>query len=143
MQTTKQRNPNRRLQSLLGLPYFVIFYLTLSNMEIRHKSLSRGQRCCLIAAFVTLLLQFVVAEEFAMTAALDYKMQPTVHKTHTDSEDPLFCFVVRTYWGHGDGSGAGLRRFLQSLQRQSYQRCGQAYIQCILYYSIKFTASIL
>ena len=32
------------------------------------------------------------------------------------------CVVIRTYWGHGEGSGAGLRHLLHSLQRQSVQK---------------------
>ena len=36
---------------------------------------------------------------------------------------PLFCVVIRTYWGHGDAHGGGLRRLLRSLQRQDHQRC--------------------
>jgi hypothetical protein len=33
--------------------------------------------------------------------------------------DPLVCFVVRTYWGHGDAYGGELRSLLSSLQDQS------------------------
>jgi hypothetical protein len=40
------------------------------------------------------------------------------------ADDPLFCFVVRTYWGHGDRYGGGLRHLLRSLQRQRHQRYG-------------------
>ena len=36
---------------------------------------------------------------------------------------PQFCFVVRTYWGHGDAYGGGVWRLLRSLQRQEYDRC--------------------
>ena len=35
---------------------------------------------------------------------------------------PHFCFVIRTYWGHGDEYGSGLWRLLKSLQRQEYAR---------------------
>ena len=40
------------------------------------------------------------------------------------AEEPKFCVVVRTYWGHStpDGGG-GLRRLLRSLQRQNLTRC--------------------
>ena len=39
-----------------------------------------------------------------------------------ETASPMFCFVIRTYWGHGDNHGGGLRRLIRSLQRQSYQR---------------------
>jgi len=32
------------------------------------------------------------------------------------------CFVVRTYWGHGDDHGGELRQFLRSLQAQRVKR---------------------
>jgi len=32
------------------------------------------------------------------------------------------CFVVRTYWGHGDDYGGELRQFLRSLQAQRVKR---------------------
>lgn len=32
--------------------------------------------------------------------------------------EPSVCFVVRTYWGHGDEHGGELRSFLGSLQHQ-------------------------
>lgn len=35
---------------------------------------------------------------------------------------PLVCFVVRTYWGHGDAHGGELRSFLTSLQDQTVDR---------------------
>ena len=37
----------------------------------------------------------------------------------TDSDEAHgVCFVVRTYWGHGDAHGGELRAFMQSLQAQ-------------------------
>ncbi len=35
---------------------------------------------------------------------------------------PVVCFVVRTYWGHGDAHGGELRSFLTSLQDQTVDR---------------------
>lgn len=35
---------------------------------------------------------------------------------------PSVCFVVRTYWGHGDEHGGELRSFLKSLQDQDEQK---------------------
>lgn len=35
---------------------------------------------------------------------------------------PSVCFVVRTYWGHGDEHGGELRSFLKSLQDQKEQK---------------------
>ena len=32
------------------------------------------------------------------------------------------CFVVRTYWGHGDDHGGELRQLLRSLQAQRVKR---------------------
>ena len=40
-----------------------------------------------------------------------------VHLSGTNS--PEFCFVVRTYWGHGDSQGGDLRRLLYSLRNQT------------------------
>ena len=37
-----------------------------------------------------------------------------------ESVAPKVCFVVRTYWGHGDAHGGELRSFLTSLQDQTY-----------------------
>ncbi len=34
---------------------------------------------------------------------------------------PEFCFVVRTFWGHGGEGDHGLARLIRSLQRQSVQ----------------------
>lgn len=40
------------------------------------------------------------------------------------SDDQLVCFVIRTYWGHGDVWGDGsLRTILGSLQAQTDSRC--------------------
>ena len=38
-------------------------------------------------------------------------------------EGPQFCVVVRTYWGHSQADGSGLRRLIRSLQRQTVLRC--------------------
>ena len=35
---------------------------------------------------------------------------------------PIVCFVVRTYWGHGDAHGGELRSFLTSLKDQTVDR---------------------
>lgn len=41
------------------------------------------------------------------------------HKQISPSS-PLFCFVIRTYWGHGDAHGGSLRRLIRSIQRQNH-----------------------
>lgn len=40
-------------------------------------------------------------------------------------QQPVVCFIVRTYWGHGDLFGDGsLRKLLAALQRQEeHVRC--------------------
>ncbi len=38
------------------------------------------------------------------------------------SAPPVVCFVVRTYWGHGDAHGGELRSLLSSLQDQTVSR---------------------
>ena len=39
---------------------------------------------------------------------------------------PLVCVVVRTYYGHSDSSGGGLRQLIKSLQRQTVSACAPA-----------------
>jgi hypothetical protein len=46
----------------------------------------------------------------------------SLHTSDPSDADPLFCVVVRTYWGHGDATGGGLRHLLRSLQNQTHQR---------------------
>ena len=45
-------------------------------------------------------------------------LSTTCAAASSNKEDPKFCVVVRTYWGHGQNSPSGLRQLLQSLQRQ-------------------------
>jgi len=39
-------------------------------------------------------------------------------KAENSDQQPAVCFVVRTYWGHGDKHGGELRAFLESLGAQ-------------------------
>jgi hypothetical protein len=76
----------------------------------------------LIVAIVITLILHIKAEQIPIAADIDNSWQPALHNIRADTSEPLFCFVVRTYWGHGDAHGGGLRRFLHSLQRQQHQR---------------------
>lgn len=71
---------------------------------------------------ITSILGMAAAEQVAMPSMTNDNMQPALHNIRPKLEDPLFCFVVRTYWGHGDANGGGLQRFLRSLQRQPHKR---------------------
>lgn len=51
------------------------------------------------------------------------------------SGEASVCFVVRTYWGHGDEHGGELRAFLRSLQAQDNPKYVSLvrYVQYIMY----------
>lgn len=36
--------------------------------------------------------------------------------------NPMFCVIVRTYWGHGSHGGHALHKLLTSLQQQTHGR---------------------
>ena len=76
----------------------------------------------IIALVISLISTHIVAEQIPIAANIDNSWQPALQNIGADTADPLFCFVVRTYWGHGDAHGGGLRRFLRSLQRQQHSR---------------------
>jgi len=76
----------------------------------------------IIATVITCNLPNCAAEHVPIAADIGNSWQPALQNIRTDTIDPLFCFVVRTYWGHGDAHGGGLRRFLRSLQRQQHSR---------------------
>ena len=64
-------------------------------------ALSRG--------FLSLLMTFIILYMEFVEASVQRK---------DGSEQDGVCFVVRTYWGHGDKHGGELRALLQSLQAQ-------------------------
>lgn len=76
----------------------------------------------IIATVITFNLPKCAAEQIPIAADMADSWQPALHNIRMDATEPLFCFVVRTYWGHGDAHGGGLRRFLRSLQRQQHSR---------------------
>jgi hypothetical protein len=76
----------------------------------------------IIAIVIVLTIAHSTAEQIPIAADIATPWQPSLLNIRADTPDPLFCFVVRTYWGHGDAHGGGLRRFLRSLQRQQHTR---------------------
>jgi hypothetical protein len=76
----------------------------------------------IIALVIALILPHCAAEQIPIAANIGDSWQPALQNIHADTSEPLFCFVVRTYWGHGGAHGGGLRRLLRSLQRQQYSR---------------------
>ena len=40
----------------------------------------------------------------------------------TVQPEARFCFIVRTYWGHGDSTGGELKRLLTSLKNQIHPK---------------------
>jgi hypothetical protein len=74
----------------------------------------------IIATVITFNLPNCAAEQIPIALDMDNSWKPALHNIRADTMDTLFCFVVRTYWGHSDAHGGGLRRFLRSLQRQQH-----------------------
>lgn len=52
-----------------------------------------------------------------------YPQLPQEERAAAVRPEPLVCVVVRTYYGHGDSSEAGLRHLIHSLQRQTASAC--------------------
>ena len=81
-----------------------------------------GKFTCI--AIIAIMFAMVAAEQqIALDSiAMTSNWEPAMANMQASTEDPLFCFVVRTYWAHGDAHGGGLRQLIRSLQRQPYDR---------------------
>lgn len=73
---------------------------------------------------LSLLLGLTAAQQPEAGAPVARQPAPTLMNFNTKQQEPQFCVIVRTYWGHSGSEQQGLRRLIRSLRRQSVQRCG-------------------